>query len=273
MFSPTWPYCAFMVRLAANISTMFNELPFNERIQAAANAGFRAVECQLPYDLPANELRGQLDDAETAFVLLNAPPGDMAAGDRGLAAVDGRDQEFRSSIEKARSYAEVLGCTQVHVMAGCPTDSAAADRYVQRLGEAADTLATIGADVLIEPLNVRDVPGYFLVSSRQAERVIVDVGRPNVRLQFDTYHLQIQEGDLAATFARCQSIIGHVQISALPDRSEPDRGEVDHRWLLDEIDRSGYGGWVGCEYRPRSTTFAGLSWAARYGIEADTTRV
>jgi len=261
-----------MVRLAANISTMFVEVPFDQRAQAAANAGFEAVECQFPYDYEAPALGRLLDDADIGFVLLNAPLGDFRRGDRGLAAVEGRDQEFRASIDQARHYAEVLGCTRVHVMAGCADDAAAGERYVDRLGQAADLLATVGVDVLIEPINERDVPGYHLRSSRQAERVISDIGRPNVRLQFDTYHLQIQQGDLAATFARCLSIIGHVQISALPDRSEPDQGEVDHRWLLGEIDRLGYAGWVGCEYRPRAGTLAGLGWAAPYGIGAQLVR-
>ena len=151
-------------------------------------------------------------------------------------------------------------------MAGCPNDGGATRRFVDRIGWAADRLAPAGIDVLIEPMNRRDVPGYLLGSSRQAERVIERVGRQNVRLQFDTYHLQIQEGDLLENFRRCLPVIGHVQISSLPGRNEPDEGEVDHHWLFAQFDEAGYDGWIGCEYRPRDATAAGLGWAQRYGI-------
>ena len=255
-----------MPNFAANISTMFGELAFADRIAAAAACGFRAVECQFPYETPAEELRGHLDEAGLGLVLLNAPAGDVAAGDRGLGAVDGREEEFAASIHRAAAYAETTGCPRIHVMAGCPTDGGATQRFVDRIGWAADLVVARGIDILIEPVNRRDVPGYLLGSSRQAERVISQVGRPNVKLQFDTYHLQIQEGDLLANFTRCLGIVGHVQFSSLPGRHEPDQGEVAHHWLFEQFDVAGYDGWIGCEYRPSASTFDGLGWAKRYGI-------
>ena len=255
-----------MVRLAANVSLMFAEMPFPERFEAAARAGFAAVECQFPYQWPARDLRRALDRGGVECVLINAPPGDLDLGDRGLAGVAGRQDEFEASIATARRYAEELGCRQVHVMAGLAADPGASDRYVQRLGWAAGQLAEVGATVLIEPLNRRDFPGYLLSSTLQAERVIAAVGRPDVRLQFDTYHLQILEGDLLTTFLRCQDVVGHVQVAGVPERGEPDQGEVDHGWLLDRFDAAGYDGWVGAEYRPAAGTVEGLSWAAAYGV-------
>ena len=178
----------------------------------------------------------------------------------------GREDEFAASIDTARRYAEVLGCPRVHVMAGLAADPGASDRYVQRLGWAAERLAEVGAATMIEPLNRRDFPGYLLSSTLQAERVITAVARADVQLQFDTYHLQILEGDLLTTFLRCQDVVGHVQVAAVPDRGEPDHGEVDHRWLLGRLDAAGYDGWVGAEYRPVDGTEAGLGWAATYGV-------
>ena len=257
-----------MPQFAANLSTMFNEHDFVDRIDAAGACGFNAAECQFPYDTPAADVRRRLDAVGMELVLLNAPAGDLAGGDRGLGSVQGRDDEYAQSIETAGRYAEAVGCTRIHVMAGCPTDGEATDRFVHRIGWAADRLAPAGVDVLIEPMNRRDVPGYLLLSTRQAERVIAQVGRPNVKLQFDTYHLQIQEGDLLASLTRCLPVIGHVQFSSLPGRHEPDEGEVNHPWFFDQLDAIGYDGWVGCEYRPRAGTVEGLGWAEPYGITA-----
>jgi 2-dehydrotetronate isomerase len=211
-------------------------------------------------------VKARLDATGIELALLNAPPGDLADGDRGLASIDGRQEEFIASIEQALTYAEVTGCPRIHVLAGCPTDGGASERFVDRIGWAADRTAPAGIDILIEPMNLRDVPGYLLMSSKQAERVIAQVGRPNVKLQFDTYHLQIQEGDLLEGFQRCLPVIGHVQFSSLPGRHEPDEGEVAHDWLFEQFDRAGYTDWVGCEYRPRAGTLDCLGWAQAYGI-------
>ena len=255
-----------MPRFAANISTLFTEYSFVDRITAAADCGFEAVECQFPYDTPAKDVAAALRAAGVEMVLVNAPPGDRDAGDRGLAAVAGRDDEFRASIEVARRYAVGVGCRRVHVMAGCPTDPASTDRFAHRIGWAADELAADGIDVMLEPMSHRDVPGYLLRTTRQTERVIAATGRPNVKLQFDTYHLQINEGDLLENFARCRDVVGHVQFSSLPGRHEPDEGEVAHYWLFEQLEALGYQGWMGAEYRPRTTTIEGLGWAARYGF-------
>lgn len=259
-------YRRLMTRLAANISTMFHEHDFPTRVDAAAACGFRALECQFPYDTPAAELKARLEATGLELVLLNAPPGDFAAGDRGLASVDGREDDYRTSIETALTYADQVGCPHIHVMAGCPTDGEATRRFIDRVGWAADHVADAGVDILIEPMSRRDVPGYLLSGSRQAERVIEQVGRANVKLQFDTYHLQVNEGDLVQSFERCLPVVGHVQMSSNPGRHEVDQGELDHRWLLGEFDRLGYDGWIGCEYRPRAGTVEGLGWAQPHGI-------
>ncbi len=257
-----------MPNFAANVSTMFTEYEMLERIQVAADCGFRAVECQFPYATPADQLAQVLDETDVRLVLLNAPLGHAAAGDRGLGAVEGREEEFAQAVDLAYRYAETTGCSQIHLMAGCPTDGAATERFVHRLQWAADRVGPAGIDIMIEPMNRRDVPGYLLISSRQAERIIGATERNNVKLQFDTYHLQIEEGDLLASFERCFELTGHIQFSSLPGRHEPDGGEVDHFWLFDQFDRLGYTGWIGCEYRPRDSTLAGLGWAERYGIVA-----
>jgi len=255
-----------MPRFAANVSTMFGEHDFAERVGVAAACGFEALECQFPYDTPAEQLRERLDDAGIELVLLNAPAGDLAAGERGLASLPDRDEDYAQTIETALTYAETTGCPRIHVMAGCPTDGEASRRFTARIGWAADRVSDAGIEILIEPMNHRDIPGYLLGSSRQAERVIEQVDRPNVKLQFDTYHLQIQEGDLLTNFERAQEVIGHVQFSSLPGRHEPGEGEVNHPWFFEQLDRLGYEGWIGAEYGPRGATVEGLGWGADYGI-------
>ena len=257
-----------MPALAANISLLFPDLPFPDRIAAAAQAGFRAVECQFPYDWPVEDLRARLAAADVEMILLNTPPGDFRAGERGLAALPGREEDFRAALERAVGYARGLGCSRIHVMAGIAQGDAAAACYLANLAWAADRLASVDMMACIEPLNQRDFPGYFLAGSRQAEQVITAVGRANLRLQFDTYHLQILEGDLITTLRRLFPLIGHIQIASVPDRDEPDRGEVDHTNFLAELDRLHWQGWVGAEYRPSGDTVAGLGWAARYGVSA-----
>jgi 2-dehydrotetronate isomerase len=259
-----------MPRFAANISTMFTGAPFAERIQAAAAAGFAAVECQFPYEVEAGELEARLDQAGIDLVLLNTPPGDFAAGERGLAALPGREAEFRAGLDRALEYASRLGCPQIHVMAGVRPDGVDRDAclavYRANLRIAADTCGRAGKVALIEPINTRDIPGYLLNTPAEGAALIAEVGSDSLGLQFDFYHTQIMTGDLARSFERHLPLIGHVQIAGVPERHEPDTGEVNYPYLFDLIDRLGYAGWVGCEYFPAAGAEEGLGWAYRYGI-------
>jgi hydroxypyruvate isomerase len=260
-----------MPRFAANISLMYPEHALADRIAAAAHDGFAAVEVQAPYAVGAGEFRRALDDARIEVVLMNAPPGDASAGEAGLAALPGRESDFESSIAVALDYAREVGAPRIHVMAGRPgpevlhADALAA--YEHNLAHACDTLVAHGIGVTIEVINPRDVPGFFLNRLSLATEVIARVNRPNLALQFDFYHLQIIEGDLATRFAEALPVVGHVQIAGVPQRHEPDTGEVHYPYLFSLIDRLGYRGWVGCEYRPARTepggTCAGLGWLRR----------
>lgn len=253
-----------MPRFAANLSLMFAELPFLERFEAAARAGFRAVECQFPYAAPATEIARRLAANALRLVMFNLPPGDWAAGDRGLAVDAARRGEFKASLGLALEYADLLEVTQLHVMAGVlpPGEDAQAARrvYLDNLREAAAVARLRGVGLLIEPLNARDNPGYFLRTNGEAAQVIAEVGADNLRLQFDFYHTQISEGDLASRLEQHFALIGHIQVAGVPGRHEPDEGEVNYPWLFRLLDAWGYRGHVGCEYRPRGTTSEGLHW-------------
>ena len=258
-----------MPKFAANLSTLFTELSFLDRFVAARKAGFRAVEFQAPYAHPAAEIAACAAAADVPIVLFNAPMGDVKAGDRGLAAQLGREADFDASIATALSYAQALGCRQVHVLAGLNLRDERAMQetlYVANLQRAADRAAAQGVTLLIEPLNARDNPGYFLSSTRQAAAILERVAKPNVALQFDFYHCQISEGDLAQHARDLAGRYPHVQIANVPGRHEPGQGEIDFAFLFDLLDEIGYGGWVGCEYRPQAGTLAGLSWGRRWGI-------
>jgi len=254
-------------RFAANLTMLFNEVPFTERFAAAAAAGFGGVECLFPYAHPADELAGLLAAHGLQQALFNLPPGDWDAGERGLAALPGREDEFRASVATALAYARALRCPTLHVMAGLVPEGA--DRvamhatYVANLRHAADAVADDGITLVIEPLNDRDVPGYFLPRIDAAAAIVAEVDRPNVGLQFDCYHVQIMDGDLATRLRRHAGLIRHVQIAGVPERHEPDTGEVAYPYLFGLLDELGYAGWVGCEYRPRTTTVAGLGWLPR----------
>jgi hydroxypyruvate isomerase len=257
-----------MPKFAANLSTLFTELPFLDRFAAAKAAGFTAVEFQSPYALSPADIKASAARAGLAVVLFNAPMGDAKAGDRGLAAQPGREAEFAASIATALVYAQAFDCKQIHVLAGPASGERAAQEalYVANLQRAATSAAAAGVSLLIEPLNARDNPGYFLNTTRQATAVLDRVDRANVALQFDFYHCQITEGDLAH---HTKSLFGrypHVQIANVPGRHEPDQGEINFSYLFDRLDELGYAGWVGCEYRPKSATLAGLGWARRWGI-------
>jgi hydroxypyruvate isomerase len=256
-----------MIRLAANLSTLFTELPFLERIAAAAGQGFAAVECQFPYEADAAAIAACLQATEMKLVLFNGPPGN--AGERGLASLPGRERDFDEGIERAVRYAEATGCSQVHVMSGllpAGTDRAKhLDTYVAAIGRAADRFAEVGVTALIEPINSRvDVPGYLLDSTALALECMARAARPNIRLQFDVYHMQIMQGDLLRSIEHLLPAIGHIQIADNPGRHEPGTGEVAFERLLPAIDALGYTGHIGCEYLPAAGTVAGLGWARQW---------
>lgn len=259
-----------MPKFAANLSFMFQEVGFLDRFEAAARAGFRGVEYLFPYDFPADDLARRLEALGLEQVLFNLPPGEWAAGERGMAAVPGREAAFEASVEQAARYARALGCPQVHAMAGIPPASAPRESceaaYVQNLRFAAEKLKTQGVRLLIEPINTRDIPGYFLNTQAQARQIIEQAGSDNLFIQMDLYHCQIVEGDLATKIRANFGVISHFQIAGVPGRHEPDIGEVNYPYLFDLMDELGYRGWIGCEYRPRGETLAGLGWARGYGI-------
>jgi hydroxypyruvate isomerase len=253
-----------MPRFAANLSMMFQELPFLERFGAAAAAGFRGVEFLFPYDFAAQDVARALRDGALENVLFNLPPGDWAAGERGIASLPGREAEFRAGLSRAMEYAQALGTPRVHVMAGLfPAGAECArhrDAYLANLRHAAAEAARHRLEVLIEPINTRDIPGYFLNTQAEAHAVREEVGAPNLKVQMDLYHAQIVEGDLAMKIRRYLPHVGHVQIAGVPERQEPDRGEVNYPYLFRLLDELGYGGWIGCEYRPAGRTEDGLGW-------------
>jgi len=253
-----------MHKFAANLTMMFNEVPFPQRFAAAAQAGFRGVEFLFPYDYPAAEVAGWLDRAGLSNALFNMPPGDWAAGERGLACLPGREAEFRAGVARALDYSRALGTPCIHAMAGLLPAGAERARhravYVDNLRHAARALAAAGRQLLIEPINPRDIPGYFLNTQAEAHAIREEVGEPNLLVQMDFYHAQIVEGDLAMIFRKYVAGIGHVQIASVPERHEPDDGEVNYPYLFRLLDELGYAGWVGCEYRPRGRTEDGLGW-------------
>ncbi len=255
-----------MIRLAANLSTLFTERPFLERFDAAAAAGFKAVECQFPYEAPPAAIAERLAANGLAWVLFNAPPGRAEAGERGTASLPGREHDFDAGIELAARYVEAGDCRRVHVMAGLlPAGGDRArhlDQYVASIGRAADRLADLGVTVMIEPINTRvDVPGYLLDGTALALECIARAGRRNIRLQYDVYHMQIMEGDLMRAVTRLLPSIGHIQIADNPGRHEPGTGEIAFERLLRHIDAAGYQGHIGCEYLPAAGTVDGLGWA------------
>lgn len=252
-----------MPRFAANLTTMFGEVQMEDRFERAAACGFAGVEMLFPYAYDVGRLRGALDRSGTELVLINLPPGDFAAGERGIAALPGREDEFRRSVELAMFYAQALAVPRVHAMAGLVSHGAQRETYVANLRFAANALAGVGKGLLIEPINARDMPSYLLSSQAEANAIIAEVGAPNLQLQCDLYHLQISGGDLSRTLVRDIAGIGHIQIAGVPDRHEPDLGEVHYPALFGLLDALGYEGWIGCEYRPRGRTEDGLDWFRR----------
>jgi hydroxypyruvate isomerase len=254
-----------MPHFSANVSMMFTEHEFLDRFAASRKAGFDAVEFQFPYDLDRSRIAEKLRRADLAVSVFNLPPGDWSSGDRGLAAIPGREKEFRSSIETAISYAKAVDAKRLHVMAGASQPGADPSRttFVRNLKIAAGRLGDEGLEALIEPINRRDMPGYFLSSADTAASIIDEVGAPNLKLQFDIYHQQIIGGDVSQTLKRMLPIIGHIQIAGVPDRHEPSDGEINYPYLFQLLDSLGYQGWIGCEYRPRGDTVDGLQWRSQ----------
>lgn len=258
-----------MIRLAANLTMMFTELPFLDRFAAAADAGFRAVECVAPYAASPEEVAATLERHGLTFALFNMPPGDWAAGERGFGADPARTDEFARSIDTALAYARAGRCRTLHLMAGkIPPDADCArwtDTLVANVARAADAVAGDGITLVLEPINTRvDIPGYFYDSTAATLAVMDAAGRPNVKLLYDVYHMQIMEGDIARTIERLLPRIGHVQIADNPGRGEPGTGEINFPWLLSRLDALGYDGFVGCEYKPVGATVDGLGWASAY---------
>ena len=254
-----------MPKLAANLSMMFTEAPFLDRFERAAKAGFKAVEFLFPYAFEAKEIRARLDAHGLTLVLHNLPPGDWDAGERGIACLPGREAEFRAGVAQGIEYARALGLTQLHCMAG--KAPAGADHallhhtLVQNLKFACAALQAEGMRLLIEPINAYDIPGYFINRTAQAIAILDEVGANNAYLQYDLYHAQRSEGELAATAQKYLARIGHIQLADNPGRNEPGTGEINYPYLFAHLDRIGYRGHIGCEYKPAGNTEAGLSWA------------
>ena len=253
-----------MPKFAANLSMLFTELPFLDRFDAAARAGFEAVEFLFPYAFEAQEIRSRLDANNLKLVLHNLPAGDWEAGERGIACHPDRVDEFRAGVARAIAYAQALGVPQLNCLAGPAPEGAdpalVHQTLVENLRFAAAALAGAGLRLLVEPINRYDIPGFYVHRTAQALALMDEVGAPNLFLQYDVYHAQRSEGELAATLARHLARIGHIQIADNPGRHEPGTGEIHYGFLLPYLDRIGYSGWVGAEYRPAAGTEAGLGW-------------
>lgn len=272
-----------MPKFAANLHYLFTEVPFLERFEEAARAGFRGVEFQVPYDWPAEELARRLRECNLDMVLIDTPVGQWGGGDRGMAAIPGREKEFGESLDLAIDYARTLGCGTIHVMCGRALEgidrNAMQETYVANLRLAAARFRPHGIHAVIEPINNRldlvpagaaytteGMRGYYLNRTDDAVRTIAEVATDNLFLHLDCYHMQLMEGHLAETFRRHMSLVRHIQIAGVPGRHEPDVGEIHYPYLFNLFDELGYPGWVGCEYRPKSNSHVGLAWGTRWGI-------
>ncbi len=256
-----------MPRFAANLTMLYNEVPFLDRFALAAQAGFKAVEFLFPYAFDAKELRRRLDDSGLQLVLHNLPPGNWDAGERGTACLPDRTAEFRADVAKGIEYAKVLGAPQLNCLAGkvpAGADPAALrSTFVANLKYAAAEFERAGLRLLTEPINHFDIPGFYLNTTAQAIGILDDVGADNAFVQYDIYHAQRMEGELAATMQKHLARIGHMQLADNPGRNEPGSGEINYAFLFAHLDRIGYKGWIGCEYKPATSTEAGLGWMRR----------
>lgn len=257
-----------MLRFSANLSMLFLEYSFLERFDKAAQSGFRGVEFMFPYDYDIDVLKEKLQANQLEHTLHNLPAGDWAAGERGIACIPGREAEFRDGVEEAVRYAKGLGNKKINCLVGKTPVGFSAEQIQQTLVEnlryAANTLAKEDILLLIEPINHFDIPGFHLTGTQQALALINSVGSNNIKIQYDIYHMQRMEGELTQTMTTCANKIGHLQIADNPRRGEPGTGEINYDFIFKFIDKSGYDGWVGCEYKPLTTTEAGLSWINQY---------
>lgn len=256
-----------MRRFSANLGFLFTHLPLTDRIGAAAAAGFTGVEMHWPYDVSAHDIKAALARGGLTMLALNTPVGDAAAGEFGLGALPGRATDFRRAFDTALSYAAEIGANAIHCMAGvvpAERDGDAEDTFVENLKSAADKAAQASLTLLLEPINHRDKPGYFLHHVEQAAAIIEKVGRANVKIMFDCYHTQIMQGDLIRRLETHLPLIGHVQIAGVPDRAEPDEGEINYPEIFRALDRMEYDGWIGAEYKPRGRTEDGLAWLSTW---------
>ncbi len=257
-----------MPKFSANLSFLYQDLAFLDRFAAAAKDGFGALEYLGPYAEPKEKVAETLNANGLKQALFNVPSGDWAGGERGIACLPDRIEEFRSGISLALDYAKALACPQVNVISGLVPKGADLETLekvlVENLKYAAERTADAGVKLLIEPINLRDIPGFFLSSTNHAERILDKVGSDNLYIQYDFYHMQIMQGDLIPTFTRLKDRIAHVQIADNPGRNEPGTGEINYGFILSELDRLGYDGWVGCEYKPKAGTSEGLGWMKPY---------
>lgn len=252
-----------MPRFSANLGLLWADRPLLQRIEAAARAGFRAIEMHFPYEVPATEVAAVARRSELTLLGINTVPGDASRGERGLGALPGRERDFQAAIDQSIAYCVACGARAIHAMAGCVAES---DRqrsrtvFAQNLRMAAEKAGAHGLTLLLEPLNPRDNPGYFYATLNEAVSLIEELALPNIKLQFDVYHVAISEGDVLTKLKRYMPLIGNVQIAAVPTRAEPDEGEIAYPAIFAALDALGYQGWVGCEYRPRGDTDEGLRW-------------
>jgi hydroxypyruvate isomerase len=260
-----------MPKLAANLTMMFGEVPFLDRFEAAARAGFKGIEYLFPYDHLALVLKQKLRDNGLVQVLHNLPAGHWGAGERGIACLPDRVDEFKTGVDQAIEYASALECDRVNCLAGIlpqgVSPDAARETFTSNLRYAAPRLAEAGIKLLIEAINTRDLPGFFLSNTRQAVDIIEAVGSDNLFVQYDIYHMQVMEGDIARTVQKHLPRIAHIQLADNPGRNEPGTGEINYPFLFRHLDAIGYRGWIGCEYKPRTTTVDGLGWHAALTLD------
>lgn len=259
-----------MPKFSANLTFLFQDLPVIDRITASADAGFKGVELQFPYGIDVSDISASLEKNDVEMVLINAPAGNFDAGDRGLAALPGREEEFRSAIDDAIYYATALNCPRIHVMSGIPPADIKPDTAMATLANnlkyAADVCADACIRVLVEPLNAKDVPGYLISHTLQARAIMAVVNSANLYLQYDLYHGGMNNEDIPEMLRSNLDVIDHMQVAGVPGRHEPNTGKIDFSPIFEALDIMGYQGWIGCEYAPESDTLAGLGWGAVYGL-------